>query len=151
MRTYRQETVLRCVEMRLILEERSLGERALHGVAPSVELAREDGHLTRLNHRILLAFLLAANDGERAVPTNVVEGVDVAVAVLDQEEVIAGHLEANVFASLGEALQAERVRESCYSDKTMAHVRVADEKPFLAEDGSPFQLVDRIRTTPRRR
>ena len=144
---YGQETILRRIEMRLILEERRLGERTLHRVAPSVELAREDGHLTRFDHGILLALLLASYDGECAMPADVVERVDVAVAVFDQEEVVTGHLEADVFASLGETLMTD-VRDSESAEMVVTYVGMAYEEPFLAENRSPFQLVDRIRAIP---
>lgn len=104
MRADGQQTVLLRIEMGLVLEERRLGERTLHRVTPAVELARQDRDLAGLLHRIGLTLLLGADDGETAVAANVVESINVAVAVLDQEEVIPGYLEPDVFPRLSESL-----------------------------------------------
>ena len=48
--------------------------------------------------------MLAANNGECAVAADVVESVDLAFAIFDNEEIIASDCEPDIFSRLGKSL-----------------------------------------------
>ena len=119
----RQQTILALVEPVKVLVPRRLGELAVQPVAPAVVLAREDARRA----------LVLGDHGERPVAADVVEGVDLALAVADEHELEAGHLVAQPVAGVGEA---ELVR---------------GHEPFAREDGAPLELEHLLRGVPRRR
>jgi hypothetical protein len=83
-------------------------------------LASENAHVT--------AFLL--DQGVGTVATHIVVAVDVALAILDKEEVEAG------FRDLSEV------------PRVFKPVRVRNKNPALGEDRSPFELVHAGRPIP---
>lgn len=117
----RQKPVLALVEPFYRVESRSLGEVAFEAVGPAVVFAAENaGFAGALLHNRV-----------RAVSTDIVEAVDVALAVLDQEEGEIGVHKRDVLARL---LEPEVMR---------------DEYPFSGNDGSSLQLVQFRRSIPR--
>ena len=73
---------------------------------------------------LALAAVLILEDGEGTVATDVVEGVDLALLVLDQEKVEAGHLKAQEAARLGQT-------------RAVGH-----HEPLLGEYGSLLQVEE---------
>lgn len=73
---------------------------------------------------LALAAVLVLEDGVGTMATDVVEGVDLAFLVFNQEEVEAGHLEAKEATGLGET-------------RTMG-----GHEPVLGEDGTLLQVEE---------
>jgi hypothetical protein len=116
----REQAVLRSVKARKILVERGLGKLSIHTIGPAVVFARQD---------IVLAIILN-NDWEGSVTADIVEALDCALGIANEEEVEACFSIADPGASLLES-----------------HL-VCKQDPFLGEDGSSFKFVDVVRLVP---
>jgi len=88
-----EEPVLRLVEAINLLVARGFGELAVETVGPAVVLAGEDAGCA--------GFL--GDDGESTVPADVVEGIDIALAVFDKDEWVTGDFVLYPIACVGEA------------------------------------------------
>lgn len=96
------------------------GEVPLEAVGPSVVFAGEDGG----------GSLAVRHDGVCAVAADVVEAVDGAVAVADEEEGEVGYVEGEVVACFGEA------------------GGIGEQHPALGEDGTTLELVHGFGAVP---
>ena len=120
----REEAVDRLVEAGEVLVARGFGQLAVKPVGPAVVLARESA----LSVSGILALL---DNGERAVPTDIVESVDLSCAVLCDDEFEPGNLIAKPVSRLSET------------------DRMCNHHPSLAEDGSALELIHFWRGVPR--
>jgi hypothetical protein len=87
-----EEVVLGLVEARQLLVPRCLGEVPAQPVGPAVVLTRED----------VAVALVLGDDGEAAVPADVVEGVDDALVVPDDDKLVAGDLVPDPVSRVGD-------------------------------------------------
>ena len=115
-----EEAVDGLVEAVEFLVLRSFSQFAVEAVRPAVVSTGKDG----------LFALVLLDDGVGAVPTYVVERVDLAVTPADDDDVVVGDGVSQEFAGLANA------------------VLVGDEEPPSGEDCSPFQLVHLLRCVP---
>lgn len=108
-----EEAVFGLVEAFKILVARGLRQLAIQTIRPSMVFARED----------LRVALLLLDDGVGSVSANIVEGVDLAIAVLRDNKVVVGTVVAQPITRL------------------LKTRLVCEDQPSARENGAPLELV----------